>query len=107
MRRRWIQINGELIDAASVPDAAVTPDAGALWGDSNDYDGLRASDGTMIDTRTKHRAYMRRHGITTADDYQEHWQKMRRERDEFYTSGSDHAQRREAVEKAITKGRNG
>ena len=37
------------------------------------YDGLRATDGTPIDTRAKHRAYMREHGLTTVDDYTQTW----------------------------------
>jgi len=70
-RRRYVQIKGELIE--------VTPDhvgetrdgarnAGLLWND-RDYDGLRATDGSDISTRTKHREYMKRTGLTTVDDF--------------------------------------
>jgi len=39
------------------------------------YDGLRAQDGTPIDTRAKHRAYMRERGLTTIDDFKQTWAK--------------------------------
>jgi hypothetical protein len=40
----------------------------ALWGDRH-YDGMRATDGADISTRSKHREYMRRNGLTTIDDF--------------------------------------
>ena len=49
------------------------------------YDGLRASDGTPIDTRTKHREYMRRNGLTTIDDFTDTWKHARKQRDDYYT----------------------
>lgn len=39
------------------------------------YAGLRATDGTPIDTRAKHRAYMRERGLTTIDDFRETWKR--------------------------------
>jgi hypothetical protein len=51
----------------------------ALHGDRH-YDGLRASDGTDISTRTKHREYMKRNGLTIADDFKGEWAKAERER---------------------------
>lgn len=39
------------------------------------YDGLRAQDGTPIDTRAKHREYMRRNNLTTVDDFSSTWRK--------------------------------
>lgn len=53
--------------------------ANALAGDRH-YDGMRASDGTDISTRSKHRAYMKAKGLTTADDYQQTWAKAAEER---------------------------
>lgn len=50
-----------------------------LAGDRN-YDGLAASDGTLINTRTKHREYMKRNGLTIADDYKGEWAKAETER---------------------------
>jgi uncharacterized protein (UPF0262 family) len=51
------------------------------------YDGLRATDGTDISTRKKHRDYMKRHGLTTADDYKDSWSKKKIERENYYQKG--------------------
>ena len=56
-----------------------------LAGDRH-YDGLRAQDGTDISSRSKHREYMKRHGLTTADDYKDSWAKAERQR-EIYRTG--------------------
>ena len=53
----------------------------ALAGDRH-YDGLRATDGTPIDTRAKHQAYMKQRGLTTVDDFKETWAKEARARSE-------------------------
>jgi len=102
-RRRWIQQpDGSLLE--------VTPDyeprgrearyTNPLAGDRH-YDGLRATDGADISTRSKHRTYMRDHNLTTVDDFQASWDKLKAQREEHYTSGGDHAARREAVERAL------
>lgn len=65
------------------------------------YEGLRASDGTVIDTRAKHREYMRLHGFTTTDDYKESWAKAQKERADFYTTGGDHKARKDAIGRAM------
>jgi hypothetical protein len=46
------------------------------------YDGLKASDGTDISTRAKHRAYMKERNLTTVDDYTETWARAAREREQ-------------------------
>jgi putative FmdB family regulatory protein len=46
------------------------------------YDGLKATDGTDISTRAKHREYMRRNNLTTIDDFTETWKHAARERAE-------------------------
>jgi hypothetical protein len=51
------------------------------------YEGLRASDGTDISTRTKHREYMRRHGLTTMDDFRDTWDRAEKEREAYRTTG--------------------
>ena len=48
-------------------------DSGILWGDRG-YEGLRTTDGVAIDTRTKHREYMRANGLTTMDDFKGTWE---------------------------------
>lgn len=77
-------------------------DAGALWGDSH-YDGLRATDGSDISSRTKHREYMKRHGLTTADDYKEAWAKAEKARTEYRTTGKGGAITRNDIAETIAR----
>jgi len=88
MRRRYVIIGGELVDVTDAPPADMPVDSGALWGDTS-YDGLRATDGTPIDTRTKHREYMRAKGLTTADDFKQTWAKDAEQRGRFYQGAPD------------------
>jgi hypothetical protein len=60
----------------------------ALAGDRH-YEGLRATDGTDISTRTKHREYMRRNNLTTIDDFKDTWAKAEKQRTE-YRQGKGH-----------------
>lgn len=46
------------------------------------YDGLRATDGTDISTRAKHRAYMKARNLTTVDDFKDTWAQQAREREQ-------------------------
>lgn len=39
------------------------------------YENLRAQDGTPIDTRAKHREYMRANSLTTVDDFSKTWKR--------------------------------
>lgn len=56
----------------------------AMAGDRH-YDGLRATDGADISSRSKHREYMRANNLTTADDYTQTWAKAEAERKQFFT----------------------
>lgn len=99
-RRKWIQINGELVEVDPYtyqPPNRMNTDS-ALYGDRH-YDGVQATDGTDISTRTKHREYMRANGLTTADDFQESWSKAQEQRQRYYQQGG--SIRREDVERAI------
>lgn len=66
---------------------------------------FKAPDGTLIDSRSKHREYMKRAGVTTMDDFKDTWEQKRKERDAFYTPGASHdsKSRREDLERAIVK----
>lgn len=59
---------------------------GGLWGDRH-YDGLRATDGADISSRRKHREYMRRTGLTTADDFKDTWARAKQEREHYMQHG--------------------
>lgn len=65
------------------------------------YENLAATDGTDVGSRRKHREYMKRHGLTVADDFKETWAKARKERDAFYTG--DHQGERKAVREAVDR----
>jgi len=65
------------------------------------YEGLRAQDGTPIDTRAKHRAYMKANNLTTVDDYSSTWRKAAEER-AATLSGND-PQRARDIADAIAK----
>ena len=106
-RRRFIQLREPPYDFVEVTDDYISPirtitDA-ALWNDRS-YDGLAATDGTPINSRTKHREYMKANGLTTADDFKQTWDNARRQRDAYFTGqpGSG-AVRREDVARAIAQ----
>lgn len=54
--------------------------ANALAGDRH-YDGVAATDGTPIDSRTKHREYMKRNDLAMTSDFKETWAKAALERE--------------------------
>jgi hypothetical protein len=103
-RRRWVYINGEGIELTPdtvLPDRASTQSHdGLLWNDRH-YQGLAATDGTPIDSRTKHREYMKRHNLTTMDDFTETFKREEKKRDAYRTEGRGGAVSREHIERAI------
>ena len=68
-----------------------------------------AHDGTIIDSKKKHREYMKRYNLTTIDDMNGVWEGAAKEREKFFTAGDyDTQSRREAVIDAINRrSRNG
>lgn len=77
--------------------------ANALAGDRH-YDGLKATDGTPIDTRSKHRQYMKEKGLTMASDFTNTWKQAQKEREALRTGASLPDRKRdvrEVVERAI------
>lgn len=75
--------------------------ANALAGDRH-YDGLRATDGTDISTRTKHREYMKRNNLAMTSDFTETWKQAQKER-EALRSGTfqDKELRKEITDKVM------
>lgn len=92
-----MQIDGELIEVT--PDFDNSRDHQRVIGDRH-YDGLQASDGTDISTRAKHRAYMKTNGLTTIDDFTQHFAQAERLRARFFTEGYDPT-RRPAIARAV------
>ena len=101
-KRRWVQDSqtGELIEVTADYLPEMQADAGALWGDRH-YDGLQASDGTDISSRSKQRDYMRNNNLTTADDYKDSWVQSRKKRDRMFTEGGTFSKR--DIERAISQ----
>lgn len=100
-RRRFIQMREppyEMVEVTDDYQPAMRTDSGALWGDRH-YDGVAAPDGTDISTRTKHREYMKRTGLTTADDFKETWAQAKENRERLFTEGGTF--RRKDIERAI------
>ena len=67
------------------------------------FGNLRASDGTPVNTRKRHRDYCRQNNLGLADDYKQTWAKAAEERAKAFTPGAgyDRAARREAIGRAI------
>ena len=102
-RRRYIQDPTTLEMIEVTPDyAAPTRESarnrGALWNDRH-YDGVQATDGTDISTRSKHREYMKRNNLTTVDDFSGTWANSVKQRENYYQNGGSF--RRSDVERAI------
>ena len=74
MRRRFVRINDVLTEVPLDFRSGDEIHRVAIISDRH-YSGLRATDGSDISTRTKHRAYMKRNGLTTVDDFKETWRK--------------------------------
>lgn len=77
-------------------------DSGALWGD-REYIGLKATDGTDISSRSKQREYMKRHGLTTADDFKDVWAKAQKDRDAYRQGLAGGAVTRNDIAEAIAR----
>lgn len=59
-----------------------TAGAYALAGERH-YEGMQATDGTDISSRSKHRQYMKANNLTTIDDFSKTWSKAAEERQAF------------------------
>lgn len=72
----------------------------ALAGDRH-YDGMRAQDGTDISSRTKHREYMKRHGLTTYDDFKQTFAKEQEKREQFRQAQHTDSELRQEITKQV------
>lgn len=66
-----------------------------------------AHDGTVINSRKKHQAYMKRNGWTTADDYTKKWEKDAERRASYFTgvNNPDRRERAETIARAMEQHR--
>lgn len=67
------------------------------------YENTRATDGTDIGSRRKHRQYMKDHGLTTADDFGGEWKKAQARREDVKQGKWADPKRHEALERAFWK----
>lgn len=104
MRRRYIQDpdTGELHEVTADYQPTPRNTDHVLWNDRN-YDGLRATDGADISSRSKHREYMRVNNLAMADDFQGKWNSDAKRRAEYFKEGRHGATRREDVARAIAQ----
>jgi len=67
-RRRFVYFDGVAVEVTRdfVQEPARHDEV--LWNDRS-YDNMKATDGTDISSRAKHKAYMKEKGWTTADDF--------------------------------------
>lgn len=91
--KEMIEVEGDFVPEAR---ASHHPLSGDRY-----YTDLRATDGTPVDTRTKHREYMKAKGLTVSDDFKGEWAKAAEHRADMYTTGGDHKERRAQVERAL------
>lgn len=72
----------------------------AIFGDAH-YAGIRSPiDGTIIDSRTKHRQYMKDNGLAMYDDFKDTWAAEQKRRDAVRSGHFDTKARKEIIEKA-------
>ena len=64
-----------------------------------------AHDGTVIDSRKKHRDYMKRHSLSTVDDYSNQWKSQADERAKVFTGTNDREGRANDIAEAIRRSR--
>lgn len=102
-RRSWVYIDGVAyergVDAIPENPLEMQPH-NRVVGDSH-YDGLRATDGTDISTRAKHRAYMKAHNLTTMDDFNDSFKASVERKAAYVTEGKGGATRKSDIERAI------
>lgn len=99
-RRRYVQIEGELIEVA--PDYETPGKDSArinalLWND-REYQDMGDS---RFASRSQHREYMKRHNLTTTDDFTDTWRNREKSRVEA-KHGIDRS-RKGDIEQAVHK----
>jgi hypothetical protein len=101
LRRKFIydKLTKEMVEVPVNYEPELRQD-GSLWNDRH-YENLRATDGTDISSRSKHREYMKRNGLTTADDFTNQWKNDAQKRAEYFTKGKGGAVTRDDIGRAI------
>lgn len=100
-RRRFIQDpeSLELIEVTGERDPSRSGDA-ALWNDRN-YTNTTGPNGEDLSSRSKHRAFMKATGLTTADDFKGSWAQSQQARENYRQKGGSIS--REDIARSIAK----
>lgn len=101
VRGRWIwdERQGKLVSAEEYQNPEMAQFAPIVM--DRHYENTSASDGTDIGSRRKHKAYMKAHGLTTADDFSRSWSNSERERQAIRKGENDKKERREQIGRAL------
>lgn len=103
-RKRYIYTQGgmPLPEPIEVGEDWRNPGHGAsLKSEEEIYGSLsQATDGTRLDTRRRHREYMKQNNLTIADDFKGTWEKAAEYRERMAQGDFDHHNRREAIARA-------
>jgi hypothetical protein len=65
------------------------------------YGGMRATDGTPINTKRRHREYLKAVGGAMASDFTETRARAEKVRHDYLTTGGDHRERKEQLGRAL------
>ena len=94
----WDPVSKKLVLAGTVAEQRAL-DAAVLAG--RFYENVKSPiDGTDIGSRARHREHMKRHNVTTADDFGREWAKAEKDREQIRNGGYDSKGRREDVSRA-------
>lgn len=96
----WDNVRGELVPAHEY-GLKTEPEVRTEISTDRHYENIGATDGTDIGSRRKHQEYMKRHGLTLADDFKGEWNKAEQSREKFYRGDFDHNARRDALGRAM------
>jgi hypothetical protein len=92
----------EVYEKGTEPPSEMAMHTNPLAGDRH-YDGLRATDGSDISTRTKHREYMKRNGVTTMDDFKSTWDHSVKQREHYRQGKGGGAVTRDDIARTIAR----
>lgn len=99
-RRRYRQMpDFSLVEITDDDYLPSTKGDASLWNDRG-YENMSTTDGVDISSRTKHREYMKAHGLTTFDDFKGELSKKQQER-EAYQRGDRPSITKADIERSI------
>lgn len=95
-RYRWDDETQRLVEVGSdwVPTARVEINV------DRNYENLGLQDGTVVNSRRQHQAYMKEKGLTLADDFKGVWAQQQKQREAMRRGDFDRKARREALGRA-------